>query len=252
MEENTPMLLQRAAYGLVQAPLHWYQSVCNTLAELGYQRLVTEPRCWIFKGMERLMSQPEFADGIEEISLTRDRAKTPEAVTTDREKSWLRGTLGSLAWLCGQTCFLYSVDVNFLQSKIPVSTVAEIIAANKLVRDIKRWAKQEYAIHAFPANEDLVAVAWSDAGWANRPNEVDSTEGIFVGMSSPQLEHGRECNVSPILWRSGKIGRICRSSAAAETIACSNAEDDLLYVRVLWFEMTGGALDLHSQMRRRR
>ena len=48
MEENTPMLLQRAAYGLVQAPLHWYQSVCNTLAELGYQRLVTEPRCWIF------------------------------------------------------------------------------------------------------------------------------------------------------------------------------------------------------------
>ena len=303
VEEDTPMLLQRAAYGLVQAPLHWYQSVCNTLVELGYQRLVTEPCCWIFKGpdgkirsiiyghvddfvfggddkcaihqqlMERIrglftwgtwerdefiqcgvairqkedgtimMSQPEFADGVEEISLTRDRAKTPEALTTDREKSWLRGTLGSLAWLCGQTCFMYSAGVNFLQSKIPVSTVAEILAANKLVRDIKKWAKQEYAIHAFPANEDLVAVAWSDAGWANRPNEVDSTEGIFVGMSGPQLEHGRECNVSPILWRSGKIGRICRSSAAAETIACTNAEDDLLYVRVLWFEMTGGVLD---------
>ena len=85
-----------------------------------------------------MMSQPEFADGVEEISLTRDRAKTPQALTTGR--SHLRGTLGSLAWLCGQTCFMYSVDVDFLQSKIPVSTVAEILAANKLVRDIKKWA----------------------------------------------------------------------------------------------------------------
>ena len=30
-------------------PLHWYQSVCKALAELGYQRLVTEPCCWIYK-----------------------------------------------------------------------------------------------------------------------------------------------------------------------------------------------------------
>ena len=42
------MLLRKAAFGLVQAPLHWYQSICKKLANLGYQRLVTEPCCWIW------------------------------------------------------------------------------------------------------------------------------------------------------------------------------------------------------------
>ena len=45
--QDTPMLLTKAAYGLVQAPLQWYHSVCNTMNKLGYQRLVTEPCCWI-------------------------------------------------------------------------------------------------------------------------------------------------------------------------------------------------------------
>ena len=42
--EGAPMLMKKAAYGLVQAPLH-----CNYLASLGYTRLQTEPCCWIFK-----------------------------------------------------------------------------------------------------------------------------------------------------------------------------------------------------------
>lgn len=46
--EDTPMLLRRAAYGLVQAPLHWYQSICRVLKEMGYARLVSEPCCWVY------------------------------------------------------------------------------------------------------------------------------------------------------------------------------------------------------------
>ena len=49
IEEGTPMLLTKAAYGLVQAPLYWYESVCHTLAQLGYRRLQTEPCCWIYQ-----------------------------------------------------------------------------------------------------------------------------------------------------------------------------------------------------------
>ena len=45
---ETPMLLKKAAYGLVQAPLHWYESICKKLASLGYTRLITEPCCWIY------------------------------------------------------------------------------------------------------------------------------------------------------------------------------------------------------------
>ena len=34
---------------------------------------------------------------------------------------------------------LFSVDVNFLITSIPVSTVGDINKANKLVRDVKKW-----------------------------------------------------------------------------------------------------------------
>ena len=46
--DDTPMLLTKAAYGLVQAPLQWYRSVCTTMEGLGYRRLITEPCCWVY------------------------------------------------------------------------------------------------------------------------------------------------------------------------------------------------------------
>ena len=144
--------------------------------------------------------------------------------------------LGSLSWLCGQTCFLYSVDVNFLISTIPVSTVGDINKANQLVRNIRKWKQQSYIIHAFPPDSDLIMACWTDAAWANRPNNKDSTEGIFVGIAEPRLEFGIETNITPVYWRSGKIESTCRSPACAETMASLNGEDDFLYLRVLWNE----------------
>lgn len=301
--EDTPMLLTKAAYGLVQAPLHWYRSVCIFLEQLGYRKLVTEPCCWIFQDetgavksiihghvddfmfgggehcpihqglMTRIqqqykwgqfeykefiqcgvcvkqdehfniwLSQEKFIDELEEIHLNRDRQRQSELPTTDREKSQLRGVLGSLSWLCGQTCFLYSVDVNFLISTIPVSTVGDINKANQLVRNIRKWKQQSYIIHAFPPDSELIMACWTDAAWANRPNNKDSTEGIFVGIAEPRLEFGFETNITPVYWRSGKIERTCRSPACAETMASLNGEDDLLYLRVLWNEMQGHSLN---------
>ena len=303
VSSDTPMLLTKAAYGLVQAPLHWYNSICEFLAELGYHRLVTEPCCWIYLDdegqvcsiihghvddfmfggaefcpihsglMKKIMakykwgefeqrefiqcgvkvrqdgqynihlSQEQFIEELSEIDMSRDRQRRTDLPTTDAEKSQLRGVLGSLSWLCGQTCFQFSVDVNFLISTIPVSTEAELVKANQLVRNVKKWKAQQYTIHSFSKSEDLVMACWVDAGWANRPNNVDSTEGIFVGMAPAKLEHGAECNISPISWRSGKISRTCRSPAAAETMAALNGEDDLLYLRSLWMEMQGAPLN---------
>ena len=271
------MLLTRAAYGLVQAPLQWYKSVCNTLKTLGYLRLTTEPCCWILQdnqgqvrsavhghvddfmvagkqgdpihetatqalkqkynwgawetncfeqcGLEAKqhedfsisLRQSRFIDDLEEISLSRDRSRQGEQPTTDKEKSWLRGTLGSLLWLCGQTCFMYSANVSFLISTIPVSTVSEVIKTNTVVRNVKKWRNQQFWIHAFPEDETLHMICWTDAAFANRPNEKDSTEGIFVGLTTKHVQQGRECDITPVHWRSAKISSaqvtsVCRDS----------------------------------------
>ena len=77
----------------------------------------------------------------------------------------------------------------------------------------------------------------SDAAWANKPNDVDSMEGILARMSTPRLPEAMEGNVAPVFWRSAKIDRVCRSPAAAETIAAFNGEDDLFSLRILWCEI---------------
>ena len=138
---------------------------------------------------------------------------------------------------------MYSVDVGFLISKIPESTVAEINQTNALIRQVKKWKNLEYRIHSFRPNSKLHMLCWTDAAWANRPNGKDSTEGIFVGMADERLIQGYEADVSALHWRSSKIERTCRSPACAETHASLDGEDDLLYLRVLWFEINGGALD---------
>ena len=299
---GTPMLMKKAAYGLVQAPLHWHNSVNKYLKSQGYIQLQTEPCCWIwvdvdgevksavhahvddflFAGkrncpihhhlMENVQAafkwgtwefekftqcgievsqqedgsielmQSHFIGELEEIKLSRDRSRQEGEATTESEKSQLRGVLGSLSWIVGQTCFLYSVDVNFMITKIPTSTIEDILQTNKIVRDVKKLQNQKYLVHAFPEADSLEMIAWTDAAWANRPNNVDSTEGIFIGLTDQKLRQGLQSRVTPIHWRSGKIERVCRSPATAETMASLDGEDDLTYLRFLWAEMQGFAV----------
>ena len=46
--------------------------------------------------------------------------------------------------------------------------------------------------------------------------------------------------VTPVVWHSHKIDRVCRSRGAAETQAAVNGEDNLYFVRYQWSEMLYG------------
>ena len=52
LPEHTPMLMCKAAYGLVQAPLQWFYTINNFLGNLGYKQLQTEPCCWVWVDAE--------------------------------------------------------------------------------------------------------------------------------------------------------------------------------------------------------
>ena len=81
-------------------------------------------------------------------------------------------------------------------------------------------------------------VCWADAAWANRANNKDSAEGVFIGVSAQRLMQGAEEDVTPLLWRLSKVGGVCQSPACAGCLAASSGEDDLLYLRVLLGEMS--------------
>ena len=239
LEEGTPLLMRKAAYGLAQAPLVWFESVNETLQALGYRQLKVEACCWVwmdkegviksmihshvndlmFAGKEQCPIHQNLMDklkakfnwGIWEetefiqcgihvkqkkitplschrgstlmawrrsMSQEIEQARLTEATVTEEERKQLRTALGSVAWLCGQTCFIYSADVNFLVTTIPAATIGELLKTNQLIRDIKKIRDFKFKIHAFPEEEELEIACWADAGWANRPNGKDSTEDV--------------------------------------------------------------------------
>ena len=80
------------------------------------------------------LDQQKFIEDLEEIHLSRDRSRNPELPTTEGEKTAMRGALGSLAWVCGQTCFLYAVDTKMMISKVKTSTIEDIQSVNTIIR----------------------------------------------------------------------------------------------------------------------
>ena len=50
---QTPMLLTKAAYGLVEAPIQWFLSVSRYLESLGAERQFSDPCCWGFFNEDR-------------------------------------------------------------------------------------------------------------------------------------------------------------------------------------------------------
>eukprot|EP00969_Alexandrium_andersonii_P198584 8770541-Alexandrium_andersonii.AAC.1 len=71
----------------------------------------------------------------------------------------------------------YLAECSILQSRIPEATVDILLATNKLIRRMR--ADPHVELWFEPTNgKDCVVVAWSDAAWANRPDN-GSTGGLF-------------------------------------------------------------------------
>ena len=120
-----------------------------------------------------------------------------------------------------------------------------IIRANMLLATAKGKQGYKMKIHSFEEHQELVLVAWVDAGNANRP-DGGSTQGIILGMSTNELLQGQVQPVSPIGWHSQKIERTCRSPGAAEAQAAVNGEDHLYAARHEWSEILYGGLNLSA------
>ena len=86
--------------------------------------------------------------------------------------------------------------------------------------------------------EDVCFVAWSDASVNNRP-DMGSTGGYLICATTPGMLDGENSPVTPISWRSAKLARVSRSSLAAETQAASEAEEELMMIRLQWREISG-------------
>ena len=194
------------------------------------------------QGSNFLLSQSSYVAGIAEIPVNSSRRRNSNEETTSWEKSKLRALLGALSWHAQQIAPHISADVGLLLSEVNTSTVGTLLRANVLLSNTKARKDHQMMIHHFPSTVPLGLFAWVDASSQNRVCG-GSTEGLFLGMAPVGLLQGEVCAVTPILWHSHKIDRVCRSPGAPETQAAVNGEDHLYYTRYQWSEILHGPAD---------
>ena len=192
---------------------------------------------------EVTMDQSTYCGTLEQIEYQKRDENLPASA---EEVSQLRGLLGGIQWRAYSTAPQHLAVLSMLQSQVSKATVKTLMMANKLCREVYHQRQNVLkVVNLEIAPEDVTFVAWCDAAVGNRPN-LASTGGYVIAATTPEILKGNVAPTVPVAWRSGKLPRVARSSLSAETQACSEAEEELMYVRFQWYEMCGHPVDLRK------
>lgn len=103
------------------------------------------------------LTQERFCLGIKQIPLSSERRMIPEAPATPHEKTLLRAACGSCQWRGTQSDPHLLPYVQELHRRIPTATVADIVFANKMVREAH--ATSTLPLRVFPITGPM-AFSW--------------------------------------------------------------------------------------------
>ena len=187
------------------------------------------------------LDQQEYLDNLEAVKIAEYRVPMDKEPLTAAEVSELRGVLGAIQWPATQLSPHLSAELSMLQSSLAKPTVADLKAANKLLKYTKKDSRRQLTIftHGFCHWQDLCLMAWTDAAVANRP-DLSSTGGQVMGMARrDQFVDGKMSQITLLAWSSRKLRRVARSSLAAEVQALAEGADNLWLARLQWAEFNG-------------
>ena len=163
------------------------------------------------------------------------------------EMTQARAVLGAIQWRAIQTGPQHSAKLSWLQSALPRGSKDILHQINKLCRECHAQRFQSIAIKnlGIQRAEDIEFACWTDAAVGNRP-DMSSTGGYMVAMVHSAFLNGQKGVANPISWKSGKLGRVAKSSLSAEIQALGDGEQELMYIRAEWAELTGYELNLRQ------
>lgn len=153
-------------------------------------------------------------------------------MVTESERQQLRGIIGSLQYAATNTRPDVSAKLSHLQSRINSAVVRDLLDANRLVGETKRFKETSITISSI-SEEDLRFVSYSDASFASR-EKLHSQKGCLVLAVHKDVFMQKPACASPLSWYSKKIDRVVASTLAAETYALSSSVDLLDWYRLSW------------------
>eukprot|EP00435_Cladocopium_sp_Y103_P048285 s125_g14.t1 len=282
--------LEKSAYGLIDAPYLWFQTLQEELISLNFTPCPFDPcvfilrhpedqrlsgvlgihvddgihggdeyfdaqiskleakypfgskksRSFTFTGIDLKqhpdnsieLSQTQYINNINPISLKPERRAQETAAVTEAERHLLRGLIGSLQYAAVHTRPDLTSSLSHLQSQINQATVATLIMANKTLHNAKKHNDVTIKINPI-AVRDLRFLAFSDASFASKAKPA-SYAGMIILATHKDISQNKSCVISPLSWGTKKIQRVVTSTLSAETSALSTTLDQLTWIRVYW------------------
>ena len=180
------------------------------------------------------LHQSPYLKKMKPITISEDRKKTPGSSLTPKETSMLRGLIGGLQWPSTQTAPYLQCAVSQLAGEVPSATIQTLENGNKILRMAKANSDVGLQYHQLGGNpKEITFLAYSDASFASR-KDLSSQGGYLVTMVHKDVCQGHQGSYNMMDWRSWKLPRIARSSLSAESQACSEASDALLFCCTFW------------------
>jgi len=203
----------------------WSPWECNSFMHCGV-RIREEP------DFSFTLDHSSFCESIEAVTYT---TKNEHDKLTADEVTQLRGVLGALQWRGQQTAPHLMAKIGQLQSSVTKANLGTVKAANKLVRECFQTRFLSTKINQLNLEDpkDVQFVAWSDAALANRM-DLSSTGGYVIAATTPEMTLGKRSPLTLVGWRSCRLPRKARSSLAAEAQTMSEADQELVFVRLAW------------------
>ena len=190
-------------------------------------------------GLIEVDMQKYILEDLQEIEVSRQRkADKKDQVTMEEFKS-LRSAIFKLNWLGREARPEVSGTASIMASALPRARVEDILLINKVIRFLKRTSERTLKVWPIPVGE-LHLLSFSDAGgvlgrqsgeWTGEEIQ-EPTQGAWIIFAGQVGTHGRTKNMSPLMWRSGKLRRKVPSTLAGETLALGEAVASVEWAQV--------------------
>ena len=179
-----------------------------------------------------IMSQSTYVRKIKHIPIEPNRKTQMELEITEAERGLLRGLVGSLQYAAVNTRPDLANRLSQLQSSINKAKIEDLLEANKLLHEAKKYHDVTITIKPIPY-KDFRFMAFSDASFASH-RKPDSHAGMIIVGTHQQINNNVQCPISPISWGSKKIQKVVTSTLSAETTSLAAAIDQLAWLRLFW------------------
>jgi hypothetical protein len=179
-----------------------------------------------------IMSQSNYVRKIKPIAIEPNRKSQEELDVTETERGALRGLVGSLQYASVNTRPDLSSRLSQLQSSINHAKIENLLEANKLLHEAKKYHDVTIRIRPIPY-EDFRFMAFSDASFASH-RRPDSHSGLIIVGTHQMITKNVQCPISPLAWGSKKIQKVATSTLSAETTSLASALDQLAWLRLFW------------------